>query len=94
MQGFPVPRECVEEREDGEEVDFIDGGGKVQREEDAVLVFQALECRLVDRGELFVECGGVDLLKDQQRQKRGKGTDGPLCLRLHGQHGMWPGFER
>lgn len=37
MEGGSVAGEAVEEREDGEEVDFGDGGGKAQGKGEAVL---------------------------------------------------------
>lgn len=80
MERFSVPRERVQKREDGEEVDFIFKGGEIQREEDAVLVFQPLEFRLVDRRELFVDCYRVDLLKDQQVEQRREGEERTLIF--------------
>jgi hypothetical protein len=80
MERFSVSGKRVQKREDGEKVDFIFKGGEIQREEDAVLVFQPLECRLLDRRELFVDCCGVDLLKDQQVKQRREGEERTLMF--------------
>lgn len=61
VQRRSIPGKRVQQREDGEEIDFILDRGEIEREKHAVLVFETIECRLLDGCQLFIECFDVDL---------------------------------